>query len=220
MSNVAYLVRDQALEPHRARGNWSVSPLWEGKILLGVLKQQGLTGKALVEAFEKWGPRIIGASRADMNRVYNEQTGREMSDYILLQQADKTVRYKQLPPESEAFRVALAKLLGFCGSGHVASAPGLCSVSAEQGGTVVRSRNTVMMERVSGLLGSGPDAFGVRPPNGLLSTNELANLTGFAPKTIRRWASRRLLNFIRVGNQFRFRPAAVELFLMQREVRK
>jgi hypothetical protein len=81
-------------EPRRLRGRWSVSPLWEGKILLGVLREQGLAGKGLVEAFEKWAPRIVGASRADMNRVYYEQTGREMSDYILVQQADKAVRYK------------------------------------------------------------------------------------------------------------------------------
>jgi excisionase family DNA binding protein len=57
-------------------------------------------------------------------------------------------------------------------------------------------------------------------PNVLLSTNELASLTGFRPKTIRRWVSRKLLNYIRVGNRLRFRLAAVELFLAQREVRK
>jgi len=32
-----------------------------------------------------------GRSRAEMNRVYRAQTGREMSDYILVQQADKVV---------------------------------------------------------------------------------------------------------------------------------
>ncbi|PYT92421.1 MAG: hypothetical protein DMG36_15045 [Acidobacteria bacterium] len=58
----------------------------------------------------------------------------------------------------------------------------------------------------------------LRDSNALLSTNELASLIGFKPKTIRRWVSRRLLNYIRVGNQFRFRVAAVELFLAQREV--
>jgi excisionase family DNA binding protein len=57
-------------------------------------------------------------------------------------------------------------------------------------------------------------------PNVLLSTNELASLIGFKPKTIRGWVSRKLLNYIRVGNRFRFRLAAVELFLAQREVRK
>ncbi len=76
-----------------------------------MLRQQRLAGKGLVEAFEKWAPRIVGAFRADMNRVYYEQTGREMSDYILVQQADKAVRYKQLPSEAEDFRLALAKLV-------------------------------------------------------------------------------------------------------------
>jgi excisionase family DNA binding protein len=60
----------------------------------------------------------------------------------------------------------------------------------------------------------------LRDSNALLSTNELASLIGFKPKTIRRLVSRRLLNYIRVGNQFRFRAAAVELFLAQREVHK
>lgn len=82
-------------------------PVWEAKILLGVLRQQGLAGKGLVKAFEKWAPRVVGRSRAEMNRVYREQTGREMSDYILVQQADKVVRYNQLPPEAEVVRSAL-----------------------------------------------------------------------------------------------------------------
>ena len=203
-------------EPRRLRGRWSVSPLWEGKILLGVLREQGLAGKGLVEAFEKWAPRIVGASRADMNRVYYEQTGREMSDYILVQQADKAVRYKQLPSEAEDFRRALASSHG---SENNSATPSVCSVSAEQRDTILSVRNTVV-EQGTGLFGSGPVLLGARHSNALLSTNQLADLTGFAPKTIRRWASRRLLNFIRVGNQFRFRPAAVELFLMEREVRK
>jgi excisionase family DNA binding protein len=60
-----------------------------------------------------------------------------------------------------------------------------------------------------------------RPAADILpSTNEVATLTGFKPKTIRHWVSRRLLNYIRVGNRLRFRLAAVELFLGQREVRK
>jgi hypothetical protein len=91
------------------RGKWGVSPLREAKTLLGVLKQQGLAGKGLIEAFEKWAPRIIGSSRADMNLLYLEQTGRQMSDYILTQQADKVVRYNQLPPEAEVFRQILLK---------------------------------------------------------------------------------------------------------------
>jgi len=87
-------------ERHRTRGKWSISPLWEAKILLGVLKQQGLAGKGLIEAFEKWAPRVAGSSRAGMGRLYREQIGRELSDYILVQQADKVVRYNQLPPEN------------------------------------------------------------------------------------------------------------------------
>jgi excisionase family DNA binding protein len=70
------------------------------------------------------------------------------------------------------------------------------------------------------LAGSKQRLLDSHDPNVLLSTNELATLTGFKPKTIRRWVSRKLLNYIRVGNRFRFRLAAVELFLAQREVRK
>jgi hypothetical protein len=66
-------------ERSRARGNWSVSPLWEAKILLGVLREQGLAGRGLVQAFEKWAPLVAGYSRAEMSRVYSGQTGREMS---------------------------------------------------------------------------------------------------------------------------------------------
>jgi excisionase family DNA binding protein len=219
LSNATCIVQDEIVERRRLRGNWNVSPLWEGKILLGVLKQQGLAGKVLVEAFEKWAPRIIGASRANMNKVYKEQTGREMSDYILLQQADKVVRYKQVPPEAEGFRLAFVKSMGPEGSERDATARGVSAVSAEQRDTIRSGRRSVVA-KISGLLGSNSNPPDTRGSNALLSTNELAGLTGFAPKTIRRWASRRLLNYIRVGNQFRFRPAAVELFLMQREVRK
>jgi hypothetical protein len=99
LSTASYMVRDQMLERRRVRGNWNVSPLWEGKILLGVLKQQGLAGKGLVEAFEKWAPRIVGASRADMNKVYNEQTGREMSDLPLRNQLGLTARNASQPQQ-------------------------------------------------------------------------------------------------------------------------
>jgi len=142
-----------------------------------------------------------------------------MSDYILVQQADKAVRYKQLPPEAEDFRLALAKSVSSQDSEHDSVAAGVRTVSAKQRGTILSVRVTPV-EKSTGLLASKPVLLGERHSNALLSTNQLADLTGFAPKTIRRWASRRLLNFIRVGNQFRFRPAAVELFLMQREVRK
>ena len=66
------------------------------------------------------------------------------------------------------------------------------------------SNSPASVERFSGFQASHPDGLPF----------------GFKPKTIRRWVSRRLLNYIRVGNQFRFRAVAVELFLAQREVRK
>lgn len=253
MSTANQAIRqEQAAEPRRLRGNWNVSPLWEAKILLGVLRQQGLAGKGLVQAFEKWAPTIVGSSRDDMNRIYREQTGREMSNYILVQQADKVVRYNQLPLEAEAFRQALAKSAvpqgldpnrrerGACSAVPSASeaesavcsgrfsirrrldmsqAEGMYAAGAEKNGTVF-SLKGAMAERIGSLAGSKQNLLGAHSPNVLLTTNELADLTGFAPKTIRRWVSRRLLNYIRVGNRFRFRPAAVELFLMQREVRK
>jgi hypothetical protein len=53
-----------------------------------------------------------------MNRVYREQTGRGMSDYVLVQQADKVVRYNQLPPEAEVVRRALLSLGLFRTNSH------------------------------------------------------------------------------------------------------
>lgn len=148
-----------------------------------------------------------------MNRVYKGQTGRELLDYILIQQADKAVRYRQLPPEAESFRLALAKASAAAGT-TVEKA-----ITREQD-TVLLSRRNAVTLRMARLLALNPDQREAQSSDALLSTNELADLTGFAPKTVRRWASRKLLNFIRVGNQFRFRPAAVELFLSQREIRK
>jgi len=63
--------------------------------------------------------REVGASDCRFisrghDRLYSEQTGREMSDYILVQQADKVVSYNQLPPEAEVFRQVLLK----SGSSH------------------------------------------------------------------------------------------------------
>jgi excisionase family DNA binding protein len=245
--------QERTAEPRRLRGNWNVSPLWEAKILLGVLRQQGLAGKGLVQAFEKWAPTIVGSSRDDINRMYGEQTGRDMSDYILVQQADKVVRYNQLPLEAEVFRQALAKSAAPQSSdrnrrerGASTSVPSageaeapvckgrfsirrrldmsqaeasMYAAGAEQSGTAF-SLEGAMADKNTALRGSKQNLLGAHPPNVLLTTNELADLTGFAPKTIRRWVSRRLLNYIRVGNRFRFRPAALELFLVQREVRK
>src|SRR6266478_2264304 len=190
-------------EHRRLRGKWSVSPLWEAKILLGVLRQQGLAGKGLVKAFEKWAPRIAGCSRAEMNRIYCEQTGREMSDYILVQQADKAVRYNQLPPEAEVVRRTILSSDSFRLDDHVL--PEQAKAPSETKAPLRWSKQRRLDEH---------------DPNVLLSTNELASLTGFKPKTIRRWVSRRLLSYILVGIRFRFRLAAVELFLAQREVRK
>jgi excisionase family DNA binding protein len=190
-------------EHRRSRGKWSVSPLWEAKILLGVLRQQGLAGKGLVKAFEKWAPRVAGRSRAEMNRVYRAQTGREMSDYILVQQADKVVRYNQLPPEAEVVRRALLSPDSSRVNGYNQS---------EQAENPAETKGAFRLSKQHRL--------DDHDPNVLLSTNELASLTGFRPKTIRRWVSRKLLNYIRVGNRLRFRLAAVELFLAQREVRK
>ena len=190
-------------EHRRSRGKWSVSPLWEAKILLGVLRQQGLAGKGLVKAFEKWAPRVAGRSRAEMNRVYRAQTGHEMSDYILVQQADKVVRYNQLPPEAEIVRRALLSPDSSPVNGYNQS---------EQAENPAETKGAFRLSKQHRL--------DDHDPNVLLSTNELASLTGFRPKTIRRWVSRKLLNYIRVGNRLRFRLAAVELFLAQREVRK
>jgi excisionase family DNA binding protein len=173
------------------------------KILLGVLREQGLAGNGLVRAFEKWAPRVAGCSRDEMNRVYREQTGREMSDYILVQQADKVVRYRQLPPEADVVRRTVLGSDSF--SVNVALQLKQHENPWERKGSLRWSKQRLIDEHDS---------------NVLLSTNELASLTGFRPKTIRRWVSRKLLNYIRVGNRLRFRLAAVELFLAQREVRK
>src|SRR5882672_2183916 len=185
-------------EHRRSRGKWSVSPLWEAKILLGVLRQQGLAGKGLVKAFEKWAPRVAGRSRGEMNRVYCEQTGREMSDYILVQQADKAVRYNQLPPEAEVVRRTVLNSDSFRLDDHIQ--PEQAKYPSEVKAPVSWSKQRLLDEH---------------DPNVLLSTNELASLTGFKPKTIRRWVSRKLLSYILVGNRLRFRLAAVELFLAQ-----
>ncbi len=203
MNITTYIVEEQTPERRRIRGNWNISPLWESKILLGVLKQQGLAGKGLVEAFERWAPTLIGVSRVDINRAYAKQTARDLSDYILVQQADKALRYKQLPPEAEGFRLVLAKSLGSHNTQTVISALDARRVGPERGGAIVPIRSGVL-ERIRASLGVEASLAGARSSDALLSTNELAGLTGFAPKTIRRWASRRLLNFIRVGNQFAF----------------
>ena len=126
-----------------------------------------------------------------------------MSDYILVQQADKVVRYRQLPPEADLVRRTVLGSDPF--SGNAALQLKQAENPWERKGSLRWSKQCLIDEHDS---------------NVLLSTNELASLTGFRPKTIRRWVSRKLLNYIRVGNRLRFRLAAVELFLAQREVRK
>ena|GEM_PF-1792359 len=198
---------------------------------------------------------LPSSSRRDMNRLYRQQTGREMSDYILVQQADKVVRYSQLPPEADVFRHALLNLRRSASSESDTGQPVALSAAPSEGDSELpvpfrvrlkvttrepnpmdtpsrpsgpapvesygsRANVQTMVKKKDALLGTDPHLFESRDSNVLLSTNELANLTGFKPKTIRRWVSRKLLNYIRVGNRFRFRPAAVKLFLAQREVRK
>jgi len=89
------------------RARWSVSPLREAKTLLGVLQQEGLRGKGLIEAFEKYSVRFLGYTRTDMAALYRQQTGRELSDYILIQKADKVVRTNELTQERQVLRRTL-----------------------------------------------------------------------------------------------------------------
>ena len=64
---------DQCEVTHlRSRGNWNVSPLWEAKVLLGVLRERGLAGKGLIQAFERWLPAISCLSRAEVSDVLPE----------------------------------------------------------------------------------------------------------------------------------------------------
>ena len=121
--------------------------------------------------------------------------------------------------EGEGVRLELAKCVTSQNSEDDMFRSGARALRPERRAARPSSENAVFA-KIPESLAARPDLIGSRLSNALLSTNELADLIGFAPKTIRRWASRRLLNFIRVGNQFRFRPAAVELFLAQREIRK
>jgi hypothetical protein len=89
------------------RAKWSVSPLREAKALLGVLKTEGLTGQGLIEAFEKYSVRFLGYTRADMAAMYRKQTGRELTNYILIQKADKVIRYNECEQERAALRRTL-----------------------------------------------------------------------------------------------------------------
>jgi excisionase family DNA binding protein len=179
-------------------------------------------------------------ARTDVSRLYREQTGRELSDYILVQQADKVVRYNQLPPDAEFVRRALLNScsslaseatsdfsarfkdrlnLGTASAAALETSGGVSGITEGRACVQLREAENGVKKREI-LAASKQHLLDNHDPNVLLSTNELATLTGFRPKTIRRWVSRKLLNYIRVGNRLRFRPAAVELFLTQREVRK
>jgi hypothetical protein len=94
-------------EARIVRARWSTSPLREAKTLLGVLQQEGLRGKGLIQAFEKNCVRYLGYTRADMAKIYRQQTGRELSDYILIQKADKVIRTKELEAEIAVLRRTL-----------------------------------------------------------------------------------------------------------------
>ncbi len=125
-----------------------------------------------------------------------------MYDYILVQQADKVVRYNQLPPEAEVIRRALLSPDSSRVNGYNQS---------EQAENPAETKGAFRLSKQHRL--------DDHDPNVLLSTNEFADFR-LRPKTIRRSVSRKLLNYIRVRNRLRFRLAAVELFLAQREVRK
>src|SRR6267143_4669537 len=128
---------------------------------------------------------------------------RRLQVRILVQQADKAVRYNQLPPEAEVVRRTVLSTDSFRLDDHIQ--PEQAKDPSEVKAPLWWSKQRLLDEHDSKVL---------------LSTNELATLTGFKPKTIRRWVSRKLLSYILVGNRLRFRLAAVELFLAQREVRK
>lgn len=94
-------------EARIVRARWSVSPLRESKVLLGVLQTEGLRGKGLIEAFEKNCVRYLGYTRADIAKLYRQQTGRDLTDYLLIQKADKTIRYNELEAERAVLRRTL-----------------------------------------------------------------------------------------------------------------
>src|SRR5260370_14692178 len=101
-----------------------------------------------------------------MNQVYRAQTGREMSDYILVQQADKVVRYNQLPPEAEVVRRALLSPDSSRVNGYNQS---------EQPENPAETKGAFSLPKQHRL--------DEHDPYVLLSTHELGSLTGFRPKT-------------------------------------
>jgi len=56
-------------------------------------------------------------------------------------------------------------------------------------------------------------------PDSLLSISEVAERLGVSGRTVRRLIQQKQINYVLVGMQYRIRPAALELFLSQREVK-
>ena len=159
-----------------------------------------------------------------MSRLYREQTGRELSDYILVQQADKVVRYNQFPPDAEFVRRAVlnscsspaseatsdfsarfkARLNFGAGSSAALETSGDVSGIAEGRARVQPRKTKNGAKKREIVTASKQHLLDNHDPNVLLSTNELATLIGFRPKTIRRWVSRKILSYIRVGNRCSF----------------
>ena len=51
----------------------------------------------------------------------------------------------------------------------------------------------------------------------LIDVENVAEVLGVAPKTIRKWVSIRFIPFVRVGRRVLFRPKSIELWLNQKE---
>ena len=63
-----------------------------------------------------------------------------------------------------------------------------------------------------------PDISGLLFDN-LINVENVAEVLGVAPKTIRKWVSIRFIPFVRVGRRVMFRPKSIELWLNQKEVK-
>jgi hypothetical protein len=96
-------------EARIVRAKWSISPLREAKTLLGVLHQEGMRGRGLIESFERNAVRLLGYSREDMGKLYRKQCGRELTDSILITKADHVVRDSELVEERVVLRRTLLK---------------------------------------------------------------------------------------------------------------
>ena len=51
----------------------------------------------------------------------------------------------------------------------------------------------------------------------LIDVENVAEVLGVAPKTIRKWVSIRFIPFVRVGRRVMFRPKSIELWLNRKE---